>query len=233
MKLLLTSGGLTNPTIAQAFADLIGKAPQDSKVAFIPTAANAERGSKEWLIDDLYRIKSLGYYVDVIDIAVFDRDQLAQILPDFDTLFVGGGNTFYLNYWMERSGLGAMLPELLQTTVYAGISAGSMTVGAGMAFNSEIIDGVRQFTDPDYCEQGPLGQASERTLGLVDFSIRPHLNSPDFPLIRAETLQAKAGELQYPVYVLDDQSAVAVADGTVTVVSEGKWLLIQPQTTAD
>ncbi|MDB5160816.1 MAG: hypothetical protein JWO96_196 [Candidatus Saccharibacteria bacterium] len=35
MKLLLTSNGLSNDSIAKAFAELIGKDPKDSKVAFI------------------------------------------------------------------------------------------------------------------------------------------------------------------------------------------------------
>jgi peptidase E len=66
MKLLLTSNGLSNDSIAKAFAELIGKDPKDAKVAFIPTASNLERGNKSWLIDDMYRIKEQGYAVEVV-----------------------------------------------------------------------------------------------------------------------------------------------------------------------
>lgn len=38
MKLLLTSGGLTNDSIANALFELVGKKPEDTKVVFIPTA---------------------------------------------------------------------------------------------------------------------------------------------------------------------------------------------------
>lgn len=61
MKLLLTSGGFTNKTIIKALADLLGKPFNKAKIVFVPTAANVESGGKEWLIDDMYRAKELGW----------------------------------------------------------------------------------------------------------------------------------------------------------------------------
>lgn len=40
MKLLLTSAGITNDSIAKSLLDMVGKDVKDIKVAFIPTAAN-------------------------------------------------------------------------------------------------------------------------------------------------------------------------------------------------
>jgi dipeptidase E len=37
-----------------------------------------------------------------------------------------------------------------------------------------------------------------------------------------------AGRLPVPAYAIDDQTAVAVIDGTVEVVSEGHWKLFNP-----
>lgn len=53
MKLLLTSAGITNKSIAKAVLDLTGLPAKEIKLVFIPTAANVEEGDKEWLIDDL------------------------------------------------------------------------------------------------------------------------------------------------------------------------------------
>ena len=39
MKLLLISGGLTNPSICKALEDLVGKPAKGAKIGFIPTAA--------------------------------------------------------------------------------------------------------------------------------------------------------------------------------------------------
>ena len=53
MKLLLTSGGITNKSIADALFELVGKKPEDTALVFIPTAANVETGDKSWFINDL------------------------------------------------------------------------------------------------------------------------------------------------------------------------------------
>ena len=57
MKLLLTSGGITNKKIADALLDLVGKKAEEINIAFIPTAANANRDNKIYFIDNLYQLK--------------------------------------------------------------------------------------------------------------------------------------------------------------------------------
>ena len=42
MKLLLTSAGITNPSIAKALFELTGKRPEEITVVFVPTASNVE-----------------------------------------------------------------------------------------------------------------------------------------------------------------------------------------------
>jgi peptidase E len=61
VKLLLTSGGFTNHRIVEALKGLTGRPFNKLKLVFIPTASNVEIGGKEWLIDDLYRTKQLGF----------------------------------------------------------------------------------------------------------------------------------------------------------------------------
>ncbi len=227
MKLLLTSGGLTNNSIAKSFQEVIGKDPKDTKIAFIPTAANPERGNKDWLIDDLYRIKSRGYYVDIIELTALKPAELKAALKEMDVIFVGGGNSFYLSYWMQKSGLFDMLPELLKTKVYAGISAGSMAISDNIKISSEVLEKLGELRDEDYDELGPAGESSSKTLKLVDFVFRPHLNSPHFPNVHEDLLKEVAKKLDVPMYALDDESALKVVDGRVEVISEGKWLLLK------
>jgi dipeptidase E len=211
MKLLLTSGGLTNNSIASALADLVGKNSSDSKVAFIPTAAICERGDKDWLIDDLYRIKEFGYHVDIVEISALDPKVIEDILNDADVIFVGGGNPFYLSFWMQKKGLFDLLPKLLETKVYAGISAGSMIAGHSFRLSS----------------LGPIGKSSAKTLNFVDFDFKPHLNSSLHSDTRNEEYVGKiATKSDKLVYALDDQSAIKVIDDKVEVVSEGRWLLL-------
>jgi dipeptidase E len=223
MKLLLTSNGLSNDSIAKAFQDLIGKEPKNTKVAFIPTAANSERGSKDWLIQDQYRILERGYYVDIIELTAIKPEKLKEALESMDAIFIGGGNTFYLSYWMQKTGLFEMLPELLKTKVYGGISAGSIIAGASLLPSKAIKEG---YIDRHYQERSTKDEGSDKALNLVNMVFRPHLGSASFPTVNKDNLTKIAPKLSYPMYALDDSSALKIVDGKIEIISEGEWLLL-------
>lgn len=224
MKLLLTSGGLTNKSIKDALRELVGKPYADTKIAFIPTAAFAEGHDKGWLIDDMYRVKETGAYVDIIDIAQLPKNELFARLEEADVIFVGGGNSFYLSYQMEQSGLMEQLPKLLESRVYVGISAGSMIVSDSLRVSSQAL-AKGKLSDEEYGELGPEGRSSAKTAKLVKFVVRPHLNSRSFPKITGEYIKEVARELHIAVYAVDDQSAVKVINDKIEVISEGEWKL--------
>jgi dipeptidase E len=227
MKQLLTSNGLSNDSIAKAFQELIGKEPKDSKVAFIPTAANPERGDKGWLIDDMHRIKDRGYVVDVVELTALKPEVIKNVLVEADAIFVGGGNTFYLSYWMQKSGVFDLLPELLRTKVYAGISAGSIVAGMQIV-PSKALDNIQEFRDDDYYEKAVRDEASAESLKLANLVFRSHLNSDFFPRVRKEFLEQIVDKLPAPLYALDDNSALKIVDGNIEVVTEGEWLKLDP-----
>jgi dipeptidase E len=61
----------------------------------------------------------------------------------------------------------------------------------------------------------------DTALGVVDFSIFPHLDAfPDNTLANAERWAADIG---VPAYAIDEQTAIKVVNGTAEVVSEGHW----------
>jgi len=212
MKLLLTSGGLENITIINALRELIGKDFKDVKAVFISTAANMEEGDKGWLINDLVKGKELGFEtVDVVDIAAVPKEVWLPRLEKADVIMVGGGNTSYLMGQIKKSGLADVLPELLKTRVYVGISAGSMV----MAPNLREKEMQRLYEEP-------IVEADNEGLGLVDFLIVPHMNSPYFPRA-AELIDEIAKDIDTPLYAIDDQTAVKVVDRKTEVVTEGKW----------
>jgi dipeptidase E len=68
----------------------------------------------------------------------------------------------------------------------------------------------------------------DETLGVVDFSIFPHVENPDLPTNTMAAAERWAGGLSGPAYAIDDQTAIKVVDGTVEVVSEGQWKLFTP-----
>jgi dipeptidase E len=61
----------------------------------------------------------------------------------------------------------------------------------------------------------------DRTLGVVDFSIFPHLDA--FPENTMADAERWAAEIGAPAYALDEQSAIQVVGDAVEVVSEGQW----------
>lgn len=216
MKLLLTSNGLSNQLIANALFELVGKPVNEISLVFIPTSMNIEPGDKSWFINDLQNFKKQGFkMIDIVDISALPKDVWLPRLEIADVLFFSGGNTTHLMYWMNESGLKDMLPELLKTKVYAGISAGSMITNPDTALSN-----------PDkkiYYEEN-YGYTSEKGLGLIDFYTRPHFNSPSFPKASREYIQKIADETGKTIYALDDQSAIKVVDGAIEIISEGEWM---------
>lgn len=227
MKLLLTSDGLTNPSIENALEKLVGKPRQDIKIAFIPNAAFPEdedkHQSRDWLADDLYRIKEFCGFIDVISLTDLSREQIRDRLEYCNVIFIGGGNSFYLSYCMKTSGLFEILPELLESRVYAGISAGSMVATDNLRTTSQAIKNTTAFYNKEYAEFGPDGMSSAETAKLVDFVVRPHFNSFTFPNVQGDFLAKIANDVNIPLYAIDNNSAVMVDGEAIQIVGEGEY----------
>ena len=217
MKLLLTSGGITNKSIAKALFDLIGKKPEDTSVAFIPTASNVEMGDKSWLINDFVNLQKQGFKsISITDISAVEEKIWRPQIEEADVLFFEGGNTYYLMRWINKSSLAKILPELLKNKVYVGVSAGSMVTNKNLSLStSQII----YEEDLDESHEMP-------GLNFVDFYFLPHLNSPYFKNLREDFVRETLKDTKEKTYVLDDNSAIKVIDDKVEVISEGKWFMI-------
>lgn len=214
MKLLLTSNGFSNSTISKAFWDMVGKKPEDTSLVFIPTASNVEPGDKDWFINDLVNIRKQSFKsVAITDISAVPESVWRPQLEEADVLFFEGGNTYHLMRWINESGLIKILPEMLKTKVYVGLSAGSMVTGPDLTLRlSKLIYGEDAEKD------------TMAGLGLVDFYFLPHLNSPHFPARMEENLKELTKEISRKTYALDDNMALKVVDGIVETVGEGKYL---------
>lgn len=221
MKLLLTSAGITNQTIQNALNDLLEKPITDTKVVFIPTAANVLFGDKHWLIEDYMRFVRMGFpSIDIVDISAITPEMSRKRLEKAQVLVFGGGNTYHLYDWLEKSGVKQLLPELLQTRLYVGISAGSM-----VAEQSLILDDTRSLY---YEEIGPHDRYDG--LGFVNFQIRPHLHAPLFPKVTDEAVKNIAKNLHEPLYAIDDETAIVVQNKDIYVVTEGEYLVLNKNT---
>ena len=73
------------------------------------------------------------------------------------------------------------------------------------------------------CWKPPTG--GDEALGLVEFSIFPHLDHENLPGNSMAGAKEWAAGLAVPGYAIDDQTAIKVTDRGVEVVSEGHWKL--------
>ena len=85
MKLLLTSGGITNDTLARELEGLAGKPFRELKIGFIPSAAFGDPSDdKGWLIDDMWRLKYRGAKVAVISLVDLTAEEITEQLEPVD-----------------------------------------------------------------------------------------------------------------------------------------------------
>ncbi len=224
MKYLLTSGGITNPSIHRALVDLLGKPIDECNALCIPTAMYghpwAGPGELVWEFvagkseDRMCALewKSLGLLELTALPSIDEGNWLPKVLAA-DVLLASGGDSLYLAHWIKRSGLADHLPSLTDT-VWVGLSAGSMVMTPRIG--QEFVAWKPESGD-------------DTALGHVDFSIFPHLDSPELPSNTLATAERWAARLPNPCYVMDDASAIVVDGASVEMVSEGKWQLLPAQ----
>lgn len=218
MKLLLTSAGISNDSIRQALIRLLGKPIAEATALYIPTAIypipNAPHLTADVICGKLgdpfcqLGWKSMGL-LELTALPTIKKELWLPLLLETDVLLVGGGDCQYLCYWMEKSGLTDLLPELLNRIVYVGLSAGSMIMTRyGTTYGNHV-----------------LPAQTPKSLNIVDFAIHPHLDHQWFPDNSLENLKKLAATLPFPSYAIDDQTAILIIDGHINVVSEGRWKL--------
>jgi dipeptidase E len=227
MKLLLTSAGITNDSIRKALVDLLGKPIAQSKALCVPTAIYAQSGGNGYAWQGLKELGESGWQAfGVLELTALPSILEGHWLPAVeaaDALLVGGGNGFYLSYWIQQSGLAKHLPRHLQDTVYVGVSAGSAIVTHSINVHRKTLEQTGVYHDDEYDETAPPNAGLDKTLGLVDFTLRPHLGADYFPAASQENIERWAAKVDVPLYAIDDQTAIKVVDGAVEVVSEGQW----------
>ena len=224
MKLLLTSAGIKNPSIHDALVDLLGKPIAECSALCIPTAMYGHPwvgpGEKVWQFiagqEPRCPMCELGWRsVGVLELTALpsiDDARWVPLVEETDVLLAAGGDALYLSHWMRESGLADLLPSL-DRTVWVGLSGGSM------ALTPRIGENFVGWLPP---------RGGDSALGIVDFSIFPHVDHEDLPENTMANAESWAAGIEGPAYAIDDQTAIKVIDGAVEVVSEGHWKLFTP-----
>jgi dipeptidase E len=194
MKLLLTSQGLTTDAIRDKFFEIVGKKPSEISMAFIPTAAypNAD---KFWVRLTKEEILKTGIKnITVVDLKNYKEKELYNKLKQFDVIFVNGGNTFHLLYWVKKSGFDKVIKKLLEEgKTYVGLSAGSLLA----------CPDIRVASWKGLDDSNVVKLNNYKGLGLVSFYVFVHYEDKWKNLVKNEE-----GKLNGKLICLTDRQAV-------------------------
>lgn len=220
MKLLLTSAGVKNKSIHNALVEMLGKPIAECNALCIPTASYGHPMVSPVMARKFISgqetetpMVELGWHsVGILELTALpsiEKERWTAWVRAADVLLVNGGDAMYLGYWMQQSGLAELLPTL-DDLVWVGLSGGSMVMAPRIG--QEFVE----WTPPS---------GDDKTLGLVEFAIFPHLGNEMLPHNTLANAEKWAARIQVPGYAMDDETAIKVVDGTVEVISEGNWKL--------
>jgi dipeptidase E len=204
MKLFLTSAGIV-PEITGDFLKLLGKEPKNTKLVFVPTAADLEED--KWFIGkDKERLVELGFIIKEIDLKIENEESLLEKLRDTDIVFVEGGNTFYLLDWVRKSGFDVAVKEFIgRGGVYVGVSAGSIITGPNI-----------ESAGWKYADKNIIGLKDLVGMNLVSFAISPHYCDEVIDVVKEAVTK-----VSYPTITLTDLQAVIVNGDRAEIIGPG------------
>ncbi|OGK25844.1 hypothetical protein A3A46_00330 [Candidatus Roizmanbacteria bacterium RIFCSPLOWO2_01_FULL_37_13] len=208
-KLFLTSAGIVRE-LRNEFVQLLGKDPKNSIVCFIATAADPEK-DKGFVEADRKKLREAGLKIRELDLKSENKNSLYKKLSDYDVIYVGGGNTFYLLNWVRKSGFKEIINDLLeQGKIYVGASAGSYIVCP------TIEQGLWK---QEYPDKETFGVTDYKSLNLVPFWIIAHFTEKWRP-----DIEKAAKTTKDPIVALNDKQAVLVKGENCKIVGKGEKL---------
>lgn len=203
--LILTS---SNNFVTNHFVPYLPKSPKETKLTFIPTAAEVEDGDLQWLKDDRQSLVDAGFNVTDFTFTGKTEDEVTFMLDKTDFVFVSGGNTFFLLQQMQKSGFDKLIKEYVgKGLIYGGSSAGSVVAGPDISLVKELDDPSKAPDLKDY-----------KSLNLTDVVVFPHWGSPHFQK-RYEKVMKSGYKTGLKIILLTDDQYLFVKDGKYTIES--------------
>jgi len=201
MAVLLLSLGMG------ALLDVVEEEPDQTEVAFIPTAGDPYDDAS-FVEADREKLIKHGFAVTVVDLKGQTHEDLEAKLAGKDVVYVAGGNTFYLLEQVRASGFDRILPRLLaEGTLYVGASAGAAILGPSIA-------PYAKFDDPGAAPS----LSSQEGLQIVNYVVIPHYSNEKFRPTFDEVMKAEDGRFEFRT-LGDDEALFMSGDGTTKVIA--------------
>lgn len=206
MKLFLSSVRIPNHDEQKK---LFGKM-DDIVVAIVPNAWDPYSEGRRNLevAATITEFESLGYITSVLDLVKSTAEQRKAALQSSNFLWVTGGNTFYLNYYVQKTGFDALIKDALTRKnskfVYGGASAGAIITGP-------TLHGAEYADDPN-----DAPEVIWDAMKLVDFSIVPHWGMEKYAPV-LDKIRATQSQYVANVITLTNDQALTLVDGKFSV----------------
>jgi dipeptidase E len=203
MKLLLTSGGLSTPSIEQAFLGLLSKPPEENKALIMGVHPGIQDFDFNAYIDrNVQMLANHGFALENIGSYKIDSDS-PPTLEDIDVLLMLGGNEYRHMKWIREKGLMPSIRKFVENNgVYLGRSAGAIIMGPDVDVEHWSI------TPND------VGLEDTAGFGFVDFITVPHMDWRE-NFEKVVDFHKKSG---HKMIYLTDQQAVLVKDDTYKII---------------
>lgn len=197
---------------AAGIAKDIGKDLKKLKLVFISTAAEPEKGNKDWLDNDRNGLIKAGF--DLFDYTITNKTvkDFQNDLQGVDIIHVNGGNTFYLLLEARKSGFDRWVKDFVENgKIYTGSSAGSIIAAPN-------IEPLRILETKIYEKK----LKTYNSFGLVDFIIFPHWGSKDFRNSYLNHRVDFAYKPENKIILLNDRQYVKVENNMYQIVEMEK-----------
>jgi peptidase E len=203
-RILLTSNGVSNPSIARDLVALLrSRKPEGNpKVMYVPDAGVGNGGNVNAMFQHARMMLSKVGVSQVIctELRTTTPASLATQLNGVDMIYCDMGNTFYLRHQMRTSGFDRLVPQLVKEfgVVWFGSSSGSIC--AGRTISTALWKG---WDDPGQGKEWDQTRTDYAGLDLLSGkSFFPHFG-PQFGAL----VETRRRDLDHELVVIEEETA--------------------------
>ena len=201
-NMILTSSLYESIELVKKFLD---KNTESKKILFIPTATNVDE-YKKYIHLTQKVFEDFGYEVENFDVSIFSEEIVKEKLSEAKTVFISGGNTFYLLQELKRKNLTSYLKERIENgLLYIGESAGSVIAAPDIEYASIVDDKTLATELDDYAG-----------LNLVDFYIVPHFEEE--PFVEGSRNMVELYKDKLDLKLINNKEAILVENNNFTII---------------
>ena len=177
----------------------------NSNIGFIATASELEE-NRDYMYQDREDLAKMNYKVIDMDISKQSKQDILKKFKLVDSIFVAGGNSFYLLQQLINKDVLQELKEFANNKIYIGSSAGACIVCPSIDYVQKLDDKSQALLLNDY-----------KAMNLVDFYILPHYKSKEKYTKFADEIEVEYNNYKF-IKLSNNQAIVVDSVGLYKIV---------------